>query len=100
MEMCRNHTCPSGYVKDTLTKKCLPETIVCDGRDSYENGVDCETFNCPEGYVKCADMKTCVKVGYSWRVSHLKTVRLSRESHSRLLQQVQCGCGQGCSYRG
>ena len=63
VEMCRNHTCPSGYVKDTLTEKCLLETVVCDRRDSYENGVDCESFNCPEGYIKCADMKTCVKVG-------------------------------------
>ena len=78
VEMCRNHTCPSGYVKETMTGKCILETNVCDGRDLYKNGVDCKSHNCPEGYVKCADMKTCVKVSYSWRVSQLW-------SHSRLL---------------
>ena len=62
-EMCKNHTCSPGYWKGP-TGKCLAETMVCDGREDYERGldeVDCRWHRRTKGFIKCGDLKTCVQ---------------------------------------
>ena len=61
-----NHTCHIGHFL-CLDKKCIPQSLVCDGDPdcfSGEDETDCPPLICSDDKFKCIEHRQCVSKQY------------------------------------